>query len=317
MDLNFEIHIQTNFNYLFAYLETVKAIAKEWETPHKDKPEQKDDPVIVPWFRGQQSSKWELMPGVFRTPECDDKKIYDEFWLFRRYRDQASILGEHPEYDKVDQWLFFMQHNKLPTRLLDWTESSLIALYFALKDYRKNSPDEFPTIYMIHPFKLNEFITGSYSLFPPQIIIAEYYFKMVDKQFIQSKNQEKIDVFTDYKKEALSAVSEHSILLEKLKSNYLEYPIAVQSTHCHSNMKAQRSGFTIHGHKERGFEEIPDDSEFKNKFFKKIILKCTGEDCREMLADLRSMGITESTIYSDFEGLAEDLKGWLLKDKYK
>jgi FRG domain len=56
--------------------------------------------------------------------------------------------SDTPGRDETDQWLFLAQHVGLPTRLLDWTESSLVGLYFALQ-YSK------PVVWMLDPFALN------------------------------------------------------------------------------------------------------------------------------------------------------------------
>src|SRR5262249_39703683 len=55
-------------------------------------------------------------------------------------------------------WLFLARHAGLPTRLLDWSESALIALYFALKEPK-------PVVWMLNPLDLNDL---SYSA-PSQI----------------------------------------------------------------------------------------------------------------------------------------------------
>lgn len=44
-----------------------------------------------------------------------------------------------------------MQHHGTPTRLLDWTENVLIALYFAVKD----SPEVDGEIWTLYPLRLN------------------------------------------------------------------------------------------------------------------------------------------------------------------
>ena len=98
-----------------------------------------------PWFRGQSESGLSPIPSVYRKHEG----IYDEFNLTRTFRERSSTLADTPGRNEVDKWLFLMQHNGLPTRLLDWTESPLVAFFFAV--YTDKKCDR--AIWMIHPLE--------------------------------------------------------------------------------------------------------------------------------------------------------------------
>jgi hypothetical protein len=78
------------------------------------------------WCRGHSGLDWQLVPGLFR----EERGVYDETAMFHSFRVRAP--ERHHDHRSVFDWLCLMQHYEAPTRLLDWTENFLFALYFAV-----------------------------------------------------------------------------------------------------------------------------------------------------------------------------------------
>ena len=108
------------------------------------------------WFRGQVSSAWNLRPGIGRDDFSDKDLPIFERELMDKFRQLAPVfLDRKPIYEW--DWLFLMQHNNMPTRLLDWTENPLIALYLALVDLKdKDDKSGDGALWCLLPEKLNE-----------------------------------------------------------------------------------------------------------------------------------------------------------------
>jgi hypothetical protein len=87
-------------------------------------------------FRGQNCDK-PLLPKIGRLKPRGanlsniEKLIYKDF---KRYCVPFVI------HNQMDEWeyLSIAQHHGLPTRMLDWTQSALTALWFAVKDEPEN-----------------------------------------------------------------------------------------------------------------------------------------------------------------------------------
>jgi hypothetical protein len=59
-----------------------------------------------------------------------------------------------PDDDNTAGWLFLMQHYGLPTRIMDWTSSILVATYFAIRHEEDDGNDG--AVWALYPSKLNE-----------------------------------------------------------------------------------------------------------------------------------------------------------------
>jgi hypothetical protein len=109
----------------------------------------------MPWWRGHARSEWKLHPSLHhKNLAANESNMAGRFSSHARVR-HSSLHAPNDAAAKV----FLMQHYGLPTRLLDWTESPLVALYFAVESMSHDDADA--TIWALAPTSLNETEAGT------------------------------------------------------------------------------------------------------------------------------------------------------------
>lgn len=230
----------------------------------------------INWYRGQANKDWTLKPSLWRDFSSENERNMNHEFLWK-----AKSRTKNPPNDKDwPAWLSLMQHYRLPTRLLDWSKSPLIALYFAIEDTMLSTkfkePDSDAAVWILSPADLN--ITSGLKgyIFSIQTETAR---KMIEPAFIDPQWAE--------------------------ENNKI---IAVSAIENDSRMMVQQSAFTVHS-STLGLEEYKGNIPFLYKVVipQKSIIK--------IALSMDIMGFKPSIIYPDLENLSLEIKTRYLKLK--
>ncbi|WP_133469016.1 FRG domain-containing protein [Paraglaciecola marina] len=220
------------------------------------------------WYRGQANQDWQLTPGYLRlnTPPSEST-------LIKKFKQSAAMLIDTSPNQSFD-WLFLMQHYGVPTRLLDWSESPLVGLYFAVENFL-NHPGTEAALWSLRPSELNKNAGINNS----------------DEEFF-------IPSFEDVELENYSV----EILSQNTRTQ--QRPLATIATRNNTRIQAQHGVFTIHHHDKTPIEEVGDSSH--------VIKYVIPDDSKtKLLKQLSLLGFTKFQLFPELASIGEIITGEL------
>lgn len=249
---------QIEVNSLQEYLDAINRIENEFEFEKI-------------WFRGIADESYGLEPSLYR--KADDPII--EKQLLNRFKTRSHPFIDDKGEKSYWEWLFIMQHFGVPTRLLDWSESALLGLAFAVIYREEKHVDKDAAVWCLDPLKLNRDFTKGL------------------------KPEEPIPSITDTSVKKIMAYQDHEIPVD--------FPISVYGPLNNVRIVAQKGVFTLFP-----FKKIfkLEDLEVAENFLIKINI--AQEDVLEIKQQLIMMGITENNVYPGLDSIAQEINREIL-----
>jgi hypothetical protein len=225
------------------------------------------------WFRGHTALYDELNPGIFR---CRFKSIAEwrpiEFSVIEDFKREApALIDTVPPWGDHLAWLFLIQHHGSPTRLLDWTENALVALFFAVS----NQLDKDGELWAMYPDELNR-----HSGFQGMPLSNNRVLR-----YLAGEPSHNPEAFA--KELGLSEIP--------------KYPLALRPPMTFRRMAAQFSTFTIHPAPQSGCT-IPDLLTDERHLVRYIIPSSNKKKLRD---DLAALKISTKALFPDLDALSK------------
>jgi hypothetical protein len=217
------------------------------------------------WYRGTKSPYYSLLPKVLRDSQLQKREGYIAVEFRRRAR--AKLSG----VDTPFEWLCAMQHFGIPTRLLDWSESLAVALFFTTYPIGRDLLA--PTIWVLNPFELIDLSAPGDEIIP----IAEHLIVTANADIAFNE------------------------CLEADAKQQTKLPIPVAPDFIFERLSAQNGCFTIHGTETAPLEQcIPDH---KRGMLLKLVARI--DNLSKIYDSIDLLKPSSDAIFPDVEGLSD------------
>jgi hypothetical protein len=253
----------TTATSLAGFVGEVEEVVQRWTPPDVDW-------YISPWFRGHGNIAWDLEAGWYRqTPSGHGKgdAWYGEHNLLLEFKLRAPrYLTVQPASDW--DWLFVMQHYGLPTRLLDWTESAMVGLYFAV---RENRSDTDAAVWLLNPWWLNN----------------------------RSLGHREIPLAGASQLSPWAPLSERGHLAGTL-------PVAIRPIQGTPRIAAQKGFFTVHGTQRGALNTLSTLRVDNGPGLHRV--RIPADAVADIQRQLAIAGVTETSVFQELDGLCREIK---------
>ncbi len=235
-------------------------------------------------FRGQSNYKWDLKTSIERVAESyriNFNELHEyEMGLLRKFKRHYSHYSTHvPEKSDNVRWLSLMQHYGAPTRMLDFSYSIFVALFFAIENVVIDSD------------------CSIWSINVDWVIKEKYQKEKASTQYKDLLDDDKLAKGTEI----------NNVLL----NDEQDYIYSINPVELNERLIIQQGVFVIPLNIKKRFMDNLDgviEKEHEIKYIKKMRIKCDELFIEEAYYHLNRMNINRATLFPGLEGFSRYLK---------